>query len=637
MPSTSPVRTPAALTPIPVIQGSGSLSPLEGKSIVTSGVITAVQTGKKDAGFFLQDLKGDGNAATSDGLFVSTLALDPEKRAKFDTGSVVQVTGSVTEQNDMTTIAATEAGIQAIKGAKKLSDESMPSPVTLQLPHGPTVRSGYLEAREGMLTTIPNALVLSPMSKYGTFTVVDESGHGPARDLDGKNAAQRLQVSSKIGPHTGMMTGDRVTGISGPLSFSYGDYQLLQTGYYKEVERGPYPPKMWGDLDGNDKIDATDLAGIKKLQGKPAFGPLDPADVNGDGKVNTTDVTQAKARAAKETGAPTFSVATMNVENFFDSDDAPPPVDDTVVSKNEYNAKLARIASSIREQLKFPDMIALQEVENTHVLEDLVNRPEMKAMGYKFSLLPTIGHRSINPALLYRGDRVDVTDVRQVQKDVPIDDAVSGGTTSGNGASQSTGPLFSRQPLLVDLTVHGDTPDQKEDLTVIVNHLISKFSPKGLPTDPIRINQAKYLNQLVGDLRAKRPDREIVVLGDMNDTPASKAMKALKGTAKTTKLVPVLEENIPAGERWSYNYEGQSELIDHILTTPGLAQQVERAGVRHYNADLPSSLGWGTGPNRATDHDTPYAQFRFPAPAAVAPAPAQAAEAAKLVKPRKRA
>ena len=93
----------------------------------------------------------------------------------------------------------------------------------------------------------------------------------------------------------------------------------------------------------------------------------------------------------------------------------------------------------------------------------------------------------------------------------------------------TTGPLFSREPLVVDLTVKDG--DQQQDLTVVVNHLISKFSPTGAPTDPIRINQAKFLNKALGDMYAKDPKREILVVGDMNDTPESKALKALRAEA----------------------------------------------------------------------------------------------------------
>jgi predicted extracellular nuclease len=81
-------------------------------------------------------------------------------------------------------------------------------------------------------------------------------------------------------------------------------------------------------------------------------------------------------------------------------------------------------------------------------------------------------------------------------------------------------------------------------------------------------------------------------------------------------LHDVLAKAVPAGERYTYNYRGTTEQIDHLLVTDGLSQAIEGAGVHHFGADMPEALAWGTTPYRTTDHDVPYATFRLPAPAA---------------------
>jgi predicted extracellular nuclease len=307
----------------------------------------------------------------------------------------------------------------------------------------------------------------------------------------------------------------------------------------------------------------------------------------------------------------------MNSENFFDDVDAPPPVDDDVQSTNQYQAKLARVAGALRDRLHFPDMVAMQEVENTHVLDDLLARPELRGQGYKYVLLPTNGHRSINPALIYKAGEVSVSNVRQLQKMVDPDHspisatggpAVAGAAPPDPNAPQ---PLFAREPLAIDVAVKGSQPGQEQDFTLVVNHLISKYSPHGLPTDPIRIQQAKFLNSWVSDLRKQDPTREVMVVGDMNDTPDSKALHALTGPASHPTLTSVLN-GVPRGERYTFNEDGQCDLIDQIMTTPGLASEVERVGVRHYNSDMPGIEGYASGPTRASDHDPPYAVFAFP-------------------------
>lgn len=609
---------PPALIPIPQIQGSGSLSPYRGQNVVTEGVITAVINAGKRPGFYMQDMKGDNSDSTSDGIFVGTTALTDAMRGKLAVGSSVRVTGEVSEENNFTQILAEAKGVASVPGSKRLDPSALPEPATLKLPESASVRTSYLEARESMLVAFPQALVVGPTDKFGTFQVVDAAKHGAARDFTEASAPLRINVSGRLGSRTQMVTGDRVTGVQGPLGVMFDTFEIQQNRYYTDITRTAFPPQQWGDIDGDDMITPVDLRMISKRAGSESFGPQDPADLNADGKITADDTRLAKQRAAQRTGAPAFSIATMNVENFFDPIDAPPPVDDEVPSQNEYNAKLARIAGSIRDKLKFPDMIGMQEVENTNVLDDLINRPELKSLGYQYVMLPTTGHRSINPALLYRSDRVKINHTSQLQAQVPIDGAVHD-PRRVTDPTATTGPLFAREPLVVDLTVKGAKDDEHADFTLVVNHLISKFSPRGEPTDPIRVNQAKFLNEWITNQRAASPNREIVVVGDMNDTPDSPAMQTLRGSDQAPTLVDPLA-TVPQGERWSFNYRGTGQQIDHILVTPGMASLVDRAGIRHYNADMPASEGFGSGPIRATDHDTPYVWLRFPTGAATQPA-----------------
>ena len=58
----------AAVTPIGQIQGRGHIAPFRGQQVTTTGIVTAVDTD----GFYLQDPAGDGDADTSDGIFVFT-------------------------------------------------------------------------------------------------------------------------------------------------------------------------------------------------------------------------------------------------------------------------------------------------------------------------------------------------------------------------------------------------------------------------------------------------------------------------------------------------------------------------------------------------------------------------------------
>jgi predicted extracellular nuclease len=92
------VSAAAATTPIPEIQGSGSTSPRVGETLTTSGVVTAIFPGLK--GFYLQDPTGDGNPATSDGLFV--YVNNATMPAGVAVGNRISVKGTVAEFSGLT-------------------------------------------------------------------------------------------------------------------------------------------------------------------------------------------------------------------------------------------------------------------------------------------------------------------------------------------------------------------------------------------------------------------------------------------------------------------------------------------------------------------------------------------------------
>ncbi len=83
------VNDDAVALTIAQIQGSGPLSAYVGQPVTTTGIVTAVDTN----GYYLQMAVGDGNAATSDGIFVFSNASAPGVAV----GDSVSVSGNVTE------------------------------------------------------------------------------------------------------------------------------------------------------------------------------------------------------------------------------------------------------------------------------------------------------------------------------------------------------------------------------------------------------------------------------------------------------------------------------------------------------------------------------------------------------------
>jgi hypothetical protein len=83
-----------ATTPIPTLQGSGATTPFAGAVVTTRGVVVGDYEGPTPAlrGFYLQDLTGDGDPATADGIFVFNGNND-----NIHVGDVVNVRGVISE------------------------------------------------------------------------------------------------------------------------------------------------------------------------------------------------------------------------------------------------------------------------------------------------------------------------------------------------------------------------------------------------------------------------------------------------------------------------------------------------------------------------------------------------------------
>jgi predicted extracellular nuclease len=79
------------------IQGSGHVSPYNAQCMANvPGIVTQVVSN----GFYMQDGDGDGNPATSDGIFVST-------PSSVSPGQQVKVSGTVNEVRPGSTFSAT--------------------------------------------------------------------------------------------------------------------------------------------------------------------------------------------------------------------------------------------------------------------------------------------------------------------------------------------------------------------------------------------------------------------------------------------------------------------------------------------------------------------------------------------------
>jgi predicted extracellular nuclease len=153
--------------------------------------------------------------------------------------------------------------------------------------------------------------------------------------------------------------------------------------------------------------------------------------------------------------------------------------------------------------------------------------------------------------------------------------------------------------LQVDLLVDG------RPLTLFVNHFKSKLGGE-LETTPQRMAQAQLLADLSREMLAADPEAAVIVLGDFNDYFLSPPMQIMAGP--DGPLVNVLAQ-IPEQERYSFIYNGASQLIDGLLLSPALVERTAQVAILHVNANYPFSykqdITPAAMPFRSADHDLP--------------------------------
>ncbi len=581
-PTPSPTDTTPGALRIHDIQGATRVSSESGKSVINvPGIVTALRATGSSRGFWIQDPEPDDNPATSEGIFVFTGSATPTVRvgdsvlvsakvSEYTPGGAGGGAQSVTELTGPTTAKLSSGN--PLPAAEAIDARTIPEAYTPDakggsinpLPLEPaTYALDWLESREGMRVEIGTSRVVGASNAYNETWVTTKPEQNPTPrggtlygSYDSQNSG-RLLVATLTGDTLGANVGDTLGGTtSGPLDYSnYGGYTLQAT-----------------------------------TVGKVASGGIKP-EVAKRGKDNE------------------LSVATYNVENLDPTDP---------------QAKFDRLAKGIVTHLASPDIVSLEEIQDDNGPKDDGTVAADKTLqqftdAIKAAGGPAYQWRSIDPAdkadggepggnirtaFLYNPKRTSFVDI-------PGGDAttaVKPVATGDNGVTLSASPgrinptssawNNSRKPLVGEFRFRG------KPYFVIGNHFNSKGGDKpvhGVDQPPSRgsetqrVAQATEVNTFVSGLLAKDRNAKVVVLGDLNDFPFSPAVSALTKNKVLTDLMATL----PADERYSYVYDGNSQTLDHILVSPA----IKRPGydVVHINAEFA---------DQASDHDPQVVNVR---------------------------
>jgi predicted extracellular nuclease len=134
----------------------------------------------------------------------------------------------------------------------------------------------------------------------------------------------------------------------------------------------------------------------------------------------------------------------------------------------------------------------------------------------------------------------------------------------------------SRKPLVGQFEFRG------KDVFVIANHFDSKggdqdadgrFQYPAQSSATQRAGQALVVHDFVDRLLDADRHAAVVVLGDLNDYQFSPALSVLRtGTADGSGPATLVDliSTLPADQQYTYVFNGVSQVLDHILLTPGL-------------------------------------------------------------------
>jgi predicted extracellular nuclease len=569
------------------IQGTTRISPLVGSPVAdVPGIVTGVRAYGSSRGFWFQDPKPDNDPATSEGLFVFTGSTPTVK-----VGDSVKVAGTVSEfvPGGAASGEQSETELTSSKATVVSSGNALPAPVRITAKSVPaayaptgTAATGnsvnglklkpkafaldYYESLEGMNVSVANTRVVGATDAFGELWVTVK----PSEDADRRGGTV------------------------------YGSYDQQNTGRVQIQQQAAGTDQAFPTANVGDQLKGT------------TEGPLDFNQFGGytlvAGKLGTVVDRGLKREVTAKQKKDQLAVATYNVENLAPTDP---------------QSKFDSLASAVVTNLSSPDILSLEEIQDNNGSKDDGTVSATETVQKFVDAIaaaggPTYAWRSVDPSsdkdggepggnirnvFLYNPARVSFVDrgTADATTGTQVVSAKGGpDLTLSPGRIDPANPAWedSRKPLAGEFTFQGRT------VFLVSNHFISKggdesltsqHQPQTRSSEPQRLEQAEAVNSFVKDIRKVDRSAEVVVLGDLNDFQFSDSLAALtKGGVLDDDI-----DSLPVPERYSYVYNGNTQTLDHILTTPSISDfQYDSV---HINAEFAQ---------QDSDHDPQVLRFR---------------------------
>lgn len=272
-------------------------------------------------------------------------------------------------------------------------------------------------------------------------------------------------------------------------------------------------------------------------------------------------LTGANAQETKKLAV--YAGGFYNWENLFDTENDPNNEGDddfTPRSKyrwteEKYKQKVRNISSTIallaRETCPTgPAFLAISEIENSKVIEDVIHDAPLAGIGYKYVHYDSPDLRGIDVALIYNPKLFKVISSYPYPYTFP-----------GR-------PDFKTRDILIVSGIMAGEP-----FHVIVGHWPSRYG--GKKSSVFRERAAEITRHIVDSIRTKDADAKIMITGDFNDDPIDVSCKEIlqaKRRAEDTSNDDLFNTTWPLYDKGigSLCYQGQWNLYDQIIISGNL-------------------------------------------------------------------
>jgi hypothetical protein len=290
--------------------------------------------------------------------------------------------------------------------------------------------------------------------------------------------------------------------------------------------------------------------------------------------------------------AESLRILSQNMNRLFDNiDDGN---NEKILSGERFQQRVKSAAKKFGDDFELPHIIALQEVENHHVLQQIATEIRDRFhVDYRPVLLPGQDISGINLAFLVRYD-LQIKKVEQLFREVKF-------KLTGN-------PLFSRPPLYLEactsencislLNVHLRSMrgiDSARDGERVTRKRLRQAETIAAWSNGFQRSRAGASLLLLGDFNALTPGDEYVdVAGIIRGNPHNAAV-ALPGRDLLEPDLVDITELIPSAKRYSFIFRRNRQQLDYMFVNQSFAADVESIAfsrIDYHFSDHAGLLAW---------------------------------------------